>query len=200
MELAIILTMLLIVVSVGALKLADSGVAFPFRGKKQLFTPVEHAFLQLLEQAVGHEFRIISRVKLNDVLTVHQHANKRQARAAQLRAGGKQLDFVLCTRQDMTPILAIDLVHKQGKEGYKTQRDWFVSGALDAAGIPHARIKVKAGYSVDDIRECIENKLIPMRKRQQRLAEAAETFTPAPNKRPTRPLRSSRPQAGPQAA
>ena len=158
MELAIILMMLLIVVALGAIKLSDGGVAFPFRRKPQLFTPVEHSFLNLIEQAMGREFRIVCRVKLSDIVSVRQSANKKTASQALSRASSRQLDFVLVDKHDMSPILAIDLVHNQGKEGYKTQRDWFVSGALDAAGVPHARIKVKSGYSVDDIRECLENK------------------------------------------
>ena len=82
MELAIVLFMLLIVVAIGALKLADHGVSFPFRKKQQLFTQVEHTFINLLEQAVGREFRIVSRVRLNDLLAVRNSANKRQARQA----------------------------------------------------------------------------------------------------------------------
>ena len=201
MELAIVLFMLLIVVAIGALKLADHGVSFPFRKKQQLFTQVEHTFINLLEQAVGREFRIVSRVRLNDLLAVRNSANKRQARQARqalLRAGSKQLDFVLCRRDDMTPVLAFDLVHKQGKEGYKTQRDWFVSGALDAAGIPHARFKVKSGYSVEEVRECVETKLLPLRKQQAKL-DASKMNPPAP-KRPTRPVRSSRQAGGQQVA
>lgn len=191
MELAIILMMLLIVVTVGAIKLSDSGVTFPFRRKQQLFTQVEHTFLQLIEQAVGNEFRIVCRVRLSDLLTVRQQAKKKQATLAITRAAGKQLDFVLCDRENMRPILAIDLVHKQGKEGYKTQPDFFVTGALDAAGVPHARIKVKSGYSVNDIRDCLEDKLVSYRKMQQKLAQTP-THNPAPPKRPTRPIRSSR--------
>ena len=112
MEIAIILMMLLLLVSVGAIKLADNGVAYPFRKRQQLFTPVEHSFLNLLEQAVGREFRIVCRVKLNDLVQVRKASNKKQASAALSRATGKQLDFVLCDRSDMTPVLAIDLVHK----------------------------------------------------------------------------------------
>ena len=94
----------------------------------------------------------------------------------------------------MSPVLAIDLVHNQGKEGYKTQKDWFVTGALDAAGVPHVRIKVKSGYSIEDIRECLENKLVPYRRLQQKMAQQP-TLNPEPTKRPTRPIRSSRPAA-----
>jgi len=57
--------------------------------------------------------------------------------------------------------------------------------------VPHARIKVKSGYSVDDIRECLENKLIPYRRVQQKLSQVP-THNPEPTKRPTRPIRSSR--------
>lgn len=191
MELAIILMMLLIVVAAAAIKLSDSGVAFPFKRRPQLFTPVEHSFLNLIEQAMGREFRIICRVRLSDVLAVRQSTSKKQASAALTRASARQLDFVLCDKQDMTPVLAVDLVHQSGKEGYKAQRDWFVSGALDAAGIPHARIKVKSGYTLEEIRECMETKLIAYRRKQQKLAQVP-THNPVTPKRPTRPLRSSR--------
>ncbi|OJF69171.1 hypothetical protein BK026_10390 [Alteromonas sp. V450] len=194
MELAIILLMLLIVVALGAIKLSDGGVAFPFRRKPQLFTPVEHSFLNLIEQAMGREFRIVCRVRLNDLVSVRQSTSKKMASQALSRASSRQLDFVLVDKQDMTPVLAIDLVHSQGKDGYKAQKDWFVTGALDAAGLPHARIKVKSGYSVEDIRDCLENKLIPYRRIQQKMAQLP-THNPEPPKRPTRPVRSSRPAA-----
>ncbi len=194
MELAIILMMLLIVVALGAIKLSDGGVAFPFRRKPQLFTPVEHSFLNLIEQAMGREFRIVCRVRLNDLVAVRPSANKKTASQAISRASSRQLDFVLVDKHDMSPVLAIDLVHSQGKDGYKSQKDWFVTGALDAAGLPHARIKVKSGYTVDDIRECLENKLIPYRRLHPKMAQLP-THNQEPPKRPTRPVRSSRPAA-----
>jgi hypothetical protein len=194
MELAIILMMLLIVVALGAIKLSDGGMAFPFRRKPQLFTQVEYSFLTLIEQAVGREFRVICRVRLNDMVAVRQSTKKKTASQALSRASSRQLDFVLVEKDTMSPVLAIDLVHNQGKEGYKTQKDWFVTGALDAAGVPHVRIKVKSGYSIEDIRECLENKLVPYRRLQQKMAQQP-TLNPEPTKRPTRPIRSSRPAA-----
>ncbi|MEQ3638545.1 MAG: DUF2726 domain-containing protein [Alteromonas sp.] len=194
MELAIILMMLLIVVALGAIKLSDGGMAFPFRRKPQLFTQVEYSFLTLIEQAVGREFRVMCRVRLNDMVAVRQSTKKKTASQALSRASSRQLDFVLVEKDTMSPVLAIDLVHNQGKEGYKTQKDWFVTGALDAAGVPHVRIKVKSGYSIEDIRECLENKLVPYRRLQQKMAQQP-TLNPEPTKRPTRPIRSSRPAA-----
>lgn len=196
MELAIILMMLLIVVAVGAIKLNDQGLAFPFKRKTTLFTQVEHSFLELIEQAVGQKYRVVCRVKLTDIITLRQNTNKKTAKAAQLRAMGKHLDFVLCSKEDMTPVLAIDLVHKQGKDGYKSQRDWFTSGALDAARIPHVRIKVKSGYKAKDIAECIDDKLAPLMRKQPKPVVQGTRNPDNPNLgRPTRPVRSSRPAA-----
>lgn len=193
MELAIVLMMLLILVAIAAIKLNDQGVSFPFKRRTQLFTPVEHSFLELIESAVGHQYRVMCRVKLSDILMLRQRTDKKQGEAALSRASGRHLDFVLCSRDDMSPVVAIDLVHNNGKDGYKTQRDWFVSGALDASRIPHLRIKVKSGYTSAEIRECIEAKLAPIKRKQpgKPLVSAPQ---PDPN-RPTRPIRSSRPVA-----
>ena len=183
MELAIVLIMLLIIVALGAIKLSDSGIVFPFKKKLNLFTPVERNFLELIEQAVGHQYRVVCRVKLTDILAVRQNTDKKTARNVLARAANRQLDFVLCSKQDMVPVVAIDLVHQQGKEGYKQQRDWFVAGALDAARIPHLRIKVKSGYKAQEIREVIVAKLAPYKQKTAQGPEPIVSLNQTENKR-----------------
>lgn len=193
MELAIILMMLLIVVAVGAIKLNDGGLAFPFKKRPTLFTKVECSFLELLEEAVGDEYRVMCRIRLTDIISLRQNTDKKTARTAMGRASGRHLDFVLCNKLSMDPVVAIDLVHQKGTEGYKSQRDWFVSGALDAARIPHLRIKVKSGYKPKDIRDCVEAKLAPIRNKVSQEPIVKGTQYDDPAKPPTRPLRSNRP-------
>lgn len=196
MELAIVLMILLIIVAVGAMKLHEPGLTFPFKKKGNLFTPVERTFLELIEEAVGKEFRILCRVKMSDILAIHQNADKKTSKDAATRAGSKNLDFVLCSKVDMSPIIAIDLVHSNGKEGYKSQRDFFVSGALDAAHIPHVRIKVRSGYKAQDIRECIQAKLPKTRLKQlntptpQTGGKLISEF--ARQSKPTRPIQTNK--------
>ncbi|MFQ3197070.1 MAG: hypothetical protein ACI8R9_001073 [Paraglaciecola sp.] len=192
MELTIILMMLLIVVAIGAVKLNEPSLGFPFKKKGTLFTAVECSFLELIEEAVGGQYRVMCRVKLSDILAVREKTDKKAFKNALSRANGRQLDFVLCARGDMTPMVAIDLVHSNGKEGYKSQRDWFVSGALDAAHIPHLRIKVRSGYNARDIRECIEHKVAPMRPKATKtpLIQGTGCLIKDPTiaTRPTKPL------------
>lgn len=168
MELTIILMILLIIVAIAAVKFNDGGLSFPYRKKTTLFTPVERNFLQLLETSVGDKYRVVCRVRLADVLQVRT-SNKRSSKQAQARTAGKYLDFVLCSKHDLTPMVAVDLVTIKGKEGYKSQRDWFVSSALESANMPHLRIKVKSGYKPQEIRECIEAKVAAMRYKEPQI-------------------------------
>lgn len=159
MEITILLMMLLIIVAVTAMKLNEPAMAFPFKKKQNLFTPIERSFLQLIEEAVGKDYRILCRVRLVDIVTIRQSTDTKTTKHALGRASNRHLDFVLCAKDDMSPVMAIDLVHDKGREGYKKQRDWFLSGSLDAANIPHVRIKVRSGYKAQDIKDCIEAKL-----------------------------------------
>ncbi|MEL0657455.1 DUF2726 domain-containing protein, partial [Pseudoalteromonas issachenkonii] len=48
-------------------------------------------------------------------------------------------------------IAAVDLVNNPNKDGHKAQRDWFVNGALESAGNPHIRMKVKSGNRPSEV-------------------------------------------------
>jgi hypothetical protein len=194
MELAFILMMLLIIVALGALKLHEPSLAFPFKKKPQLFTPVERTFLDLIENAIGKDFRVLCRVKMSDILAIRQNTDKKTLKNALSRAGTKHFDFVLCSKDEMKPVMVIDLVHNKGKEGYKNQRDYYVNGALDAAHVPHVRIKVRSGYTVNDIQECIQAKLPKQQKLTTKVMGGASALSKEliNHGRPTRPIKTNK--------
>jgi hypothetical protein len=150
---------LIVIVGVLASRLNDNSFPFPFDSKASVFTPAEKNFQNLIEQAMGHKYRVLNRVKLSDVVTIRNGVSNRASQSAATNAEGKYLDFVICERQTMKLLGAIDLVDTQGK-GYKIKKDWFISGALEAASIPHLRIKVKANYTLEEIRACINSRLL----------------------------------------
>lgn len=195
MEIAFILLAILVFISVVAIRLNQSDVNVPFAGKSQLFTAAERQFLNLIEYAVNDEFRVLCRVKLSDLVSLKKEIKGASSKQAMLKAGAKQIDFVLCDKSDLTPVMAIDLVYGIGKQGHNTQRDFFVNSALEIASIPHVRIKAKPGYTVEEVKECIEAKLVPLRRKQGKQpysAKPIKTSVITPSKRPTRPLNSSR--------
>jgi hypothetical protein len=157
----ILFAMISLIVIVGVLvsRLNDNSFPFPFDRKTALFTPAEKNFQNLVEQAMGSRYRIINRVKLADIVSIRNGVSNRAGQTATNNANSKYLDFVICERDSMKLLGVIDLVDTQGK-GYKIKKDWFVSGTLEAAAIPHIRIKVKANYTIDEIRSCINSRIL----------------------------------------
>ncbi|MCU4677460.1 DUF2726 domain-containing protein [Catenovulum sp. 2E275] len=189
MELVIIIMMMaLVVVATVAIRLTQTGSPFPYKKNTALFTEAERAFMLKLEQAVGDQFRVVNRVRLSDVVSVTSGIQKRAEQAAKLKASAKTLDFVLLNRQTLEPVAAIDLVNTDSKEGYKTKADWFVKGALETVGIPHVRIRVKAGYKSAEIRACLAGKI-----GQGQLAPL--NVHKVMSKGPTRPIKPLRPMS-----
>jgi len=150
---------LVVIVAVMANRLTANRYPFPFDRKATVFTAAEKNFQSLLEQAVGSNFRVLNRVKIADLITVRHGVSTKASQTALNNANHKYVDFVLCHRDSMQLAGAIDLVDTNGK-GYKVKKDWFVSGALEAANIPHLRIKVKGSYTLNEIRTCINNRIL----------------------------------------
>lgn len=191
MELIIVLLVVLAVLAAVVVnRFIHHGNPFPFHKRTQLFTHVERSFLQLLERAVGGQYKIINRVKLADILELKDNADSKTRRAALLKLNAKYLDYVLCNTDDMSIVAVIDLVNNANKEGHKAVPDWFVSGALEASGIPYIRMKIKAGYTVADIQQGLAAKLgnIPMAP----LPMVKGTVKKGPT-RPVRPLTTALP-------
>ena len=78
-----------------------------FESRPYLFTQAENAFLRALEQAVGSQFRITMKVRLGDLVMVR--GNSSSATISRNQINQKHVDFVLCTRDPVKPLLAIEL-------------------------------------------------------------------------------------------
>jgi len=150
---------LIVIVAVMASRLTNNSYPFPFDKKTTIFTAAEKNFHSLLEQAVGENFRVVNRVKLSDLVSIRHGVSDKASQTALNNANSKYLDFVICHKTSMELAGVIDLVDTNGK-GYKVKKDWFVGGALEAAAIPHLRIKVKGTYTLDEIRSCINKRLL----------------------------------------
>ncbi len=176
---------LVVVVAMMATRLIDTSYPFPFDRKPTVFTHAEKNFQLLLEQAVGNKYRIINRVKLADIVTVRKGVSKKATQKALFNAKNKYLDFAICDKETMELAGVIDLVDTQGK-GYKMKKDWFVSGALEAAAIPHVRIKVKGNYTLDEIKACLNTRILG---KNNATPKVKGKIIPAPliKARPTRP-------------
>lgn len=155
----VLMTAFIVMIAVLASRFIDNSNPYPFAKKQSMYSSTERSFYHMLEKAVGHEYKILTRVKLTDIIEPKGSSTSKNRRAALLKAGAKSVDFVLCDKKTMAINGVIDLVNNGTKDGHRAKSDWFINGALEAAGVPHIRIKIKAGYKTEDIRNCIMFKL-----------------------------------------
>ena len=188
MELMIVLLAVLVVVAAFlASRFMNHGNPFPFSKKSSLFTQVERSYLNMLEQAVKGKYKVMNRVKMADILELKNNVDAKSRIAASVKLNAKYLDFVLCDPADMSIVAVVDLVNNNSKAGHKAVPDWFVSGALEASGIPYIRMKIKAGYTAADIQAAIASRL------GKPVAKPEPMFKGLVKKGPTRPVRSLKP-------
>src|SRR6185369_4720053 len=73
----------------------------------------------------------------------------------------KHIDFVLCSRDQVVPVLAIELDDASHGRSSRRERDVFVNAIFDAAGLLLLRVPVRAGYVRQDLEKLIHDSLVP---------------------------------------
>lgn len=117
-----------------------------------LFSPAECSFLGVLEQAVGEDYRIFGKVRVADVVSVKSLSNRSTWQQAFNRISAKHFDFVLCAKDDLAIIAAIELDDKSHQQRKRQERDTFLSGLCQAIFLPCIQIPAQRAYSVHELR------------------------------------------------
>ncbi|HMO13133.1 MAG TPA: DUF2726 domain-containing protein [Pirellulaceae bacterium] len=134
-----------------------SAPQFPYHCKDYLFTKGERAFFDVLCAAVGNDYLIFSKVRLADLIFVRRGTEKRQAYFNRIQS--KHVDFVICSRDVVRPLLAIELDDASHEREDRQERDGFVDSALAAAKLPILHIKARASYDARSLRAAIDGRL-----------------------------------------
>ena len=123
----------------------------PYTRINSLLTPTENKFFQeLLAQVSSSKFLVMSKVRLLDLMDVPKNSDKRQSYIQ--RVWSKHVDFVICDRETMQPILVIELDDKSHNRNDRQQRDLFVDKALESAQLRVTHVKVGNTYNFEEIR------------------------------------------------
>lgn len=129
-----------------------SPAEFPYQAA-DLFTPTERRFHARLEEAVaGQCYRILGKVRLADLINVIPGQDRHTWGRAFNRIKAKHIDFVLCRRDDLSVVCAVELDDRTHERPDRVDRDVFVDKALAAAGIPLVRVEVRRDYEVSILR------------------------------------------------
>jgi len=125
---------------------------FPYHLKDDFLTPAEQNFYRILKSATTEWAVIAPKVSLRDLFFA-KSGDFNQNRVYMNKIDRKHVDFLLFDPKTLKPIIGIELDDKSHQRPDRQQRDRFVDGVFDAAGLPLLHVPVRVGYSTRELND-----------------------------------------------
>jgi hypothetical protein len=159
---------------------SDGGESFPYVFGDGLFSPAERSFLEVLDQAVGNDFRVFGKVRVADVVAVAKGTPKSLWQRAFNRISAKHFDYLLCSPGDLKPLCAIELNDQSHTQDNRKGRDKFLEDVCTAAKFPLVFIPAQRSYTLPEVCQALagvigRNGVVPAA-----VSEQIEVQSPAP--------------------
>jgi very-short-patch-repair endonuclease len=132
---------------------------YPYQKEPTLFTAAERSFLGVLEQALANEFRIMGKVRLADIVGVRPGLSNSERQTAFNKISAKHVDFAVFAPDDLSIQFAVELDDSSHGQKARQERDTFLDGVMNAAGIPLVRFPAQKGYSIQEVRRVLSSVL-----------------------------------------
>lgn len=126
-----------------------------YQKRKVLLSPAERSFFGVLKQAVGDEALLFAKVRVADVLEPKKGGAKGAWQKAFNAISSKHFDYVICSNDDSSILLAVELDDASHSAKKRATRDEFLNNICTEAGLPLLRVPAKKSYSISQIRELV---------------------------------------------
>ena len=133
----------------------DGSVNYPYKRIETLFTQAERSFLGVLNQAVGTNAHIFGKVRVADIVSPQKGLSRGDWQRAFNKISSKHFDFLVCNKDDLSVVCAIELDDRSHQSKNRKGRDVFLEGVCSAANVPLIRVPAKAAYTLDNIKELV---------------------------------------------
>ena len=133
--------------------------SFPYEKQKMLLTPAERSFFGVLEQVVGESHRIFVKVRLGDLFKIRSGLGNSERTTAFNKISAKHVDFVICSKENVDVLAAIELDDKSHNLKKRQERDRFVDKVFEAAGVSLGHITAQKSYSVQEVSAIVSSLL-----------------------------------------
>ena len=151
----------LIIVSVlKLLGIEPGGNANHYTRRQNLLTSEELRFYKVLNEYINNRAAIFVQIRLADIFAVKKNIDKKEYHGKLNRITSKSVDFVICEKETLKILFAIELDDKSHECESRKQRDVFVNKLFSDNELPLIRIQTQKKYSVDSINEQI-NQYLP---------------------------------------
>jgi len=123
-----------------------------------IFTPAELKFYKILNEILP-EYVIFGKVRVADIINVDSKKAGRKYLKYFNRISKKHVDFLICDRETLSPLVAIELDDRSHERKERVERDEFMDKVFGMADLPLLRFRVQKKYDKRKIREKIKNAL-----------------------------------------
>jgi hypothetical protein len=128
-----------------------------YRKREYLCTYAERKFYEALREAVGKEYLIFVKVRMGDIIYLEKESGNEKVFNNQIWC--KHVDFVLCNKWTLQPLLAIELDDEGHRQFDRREVDEFKNKAFAIAQLPLLRMKVEKTYPRPELRAQIFDKI-----------------------------------------
>ena len=130
---------------------------YKYNRKDFLISRPEHEFFDILVETFGSKYYVFTQVHLPTILD-HKVVGQNW-KGAFSHINGKSVDFVICDKAYIKPLLAIELDDKSHEHEDRIERDGTVEQMLKEAGMPLLRFGNNGSFNKEEINRLILEKL-----------------------------------------
>lgn len=113
---------------------------WPYKKKNYFFNQSERKFYYTLSNILGDKYFLFSKVRILDLLYLPKYQQNSYRYRNKIQS--KHIDFIICDKQNVKPLLVIELDGNSHLRKDRIERDKFVNEIFEDAGLPILHIKV----------------------------------------------------------
>ena len=154
MSILIIGTFLFIVVIIleAFLKEKRKGrVELKYNTVNSIMNKTEKEFFYVLNNTVQNQYYVFSKVRLLDIFTIPKYLNYRHKRTLKNYIQSKHVDFLLCDKETLKPLIAIELDGKSHLSKKRKERDELIDEIYKSANMKLVHVPISDKYDINNI-------------------------------------------------
>lgn len=132
---------------------------WPYLKKDSFLTEAERKFYLVLSEIIGNDYLIFSKVRMADLLYLPK-MNNSDYYHYQNKIQSKHVDFLICDKENIKPLLVVELDDSSHLRLDRITRDILVDRIFESAQLPILHIKASANYDKDNLSSQIKTTII----------------------------------------
>lgn len=136
----------------------------PYKKRSYFFSVAELKFFEVLKEIIGDNYYIFPKVRICDIVS----SKDKRSYAQFNRIKSKHVDFLICTKNPITPKIVVELDDSSHNYQSRIKRDKFVDGVFASSEIPIVHVKVKSFYDkeflIKELQKAYKTKYVFVKK------------------------------------